>query len=94
MPDHIHFLHNKSKEKIKIEKKQQNGTYTPLKEIDPGKSDGPFDNHNLYELRFTVNSPNKPVYFKFVRGEHEDNITHIDGQVGHPGGGGSGSTED
>lgn len=86
MVDHIHYMHNKTEVNLRVEERKADGSFSLKSEILPGKKDGPYDKIPITDLRFVVQSP-RPVYFEFIPGKHKDNVTHIDGQTGHPGGG-------
>lgn len=83
MADHIRYMHNDTDVKLRVEKRNSGGQYSKIAEIPKDEKDGPYDHIPLTELRFVVQSP-RPVYFKIVEGEHEEEITHIDGETGHP----------
>lgn len=85
MAEHIRFMHNETDVKLRVKRENSGGQYSQIAEIHPGKKDGPYDHIPLTELRFVVQSP-KPVYFEIVEGEHEGDLTHLDGRTGHPGG--------
>lgn len=84
MSNHIHYMHNKTDGKLTIEKKDSSGRYTSVTDVPAGNSGGPFDDYNLSDLKFIFDCSH-PVYFKFVRNKKDkDDITHIDGETGHP----------
>lgn len=83
MADHIHYMHNDTDVKLRVEKRNSAGQYSKIEEIPKDDKGGPYDHIPLTELRFVVQSP-RPVCFEIVEGEHEGDITHLDGKTGHP----------
>lgn len=86
MTDHIHYMHNETDGKLIVQKRNSGGQYSQIAEIPPDDKGGPYSHISLSDLRF-VTQTQKPVYFRFVRRAKDGDITHMDGQTGHPGGG-------
>lgn len=87
MADHIHFMHNNTDAKLRVEKRNNGGQYSKISEIPPGKKGGPYDDIALTDLRFVAQS-RKPVYFRIIDGNHSSGPKpHKDAETGHPGDG-------
>lgn len=85
MADHIHYMHNNTDVKLRVEKRNNGGQYSKIAEIPKDDNDGPFDHIPLTDLRFVVKSQ-KPVYFRIIDGGHSSGPKpHKDGETGHPG---------